>query len=218
MLVYHFLNEEYGLESLRKKRLKVSIADDLNDPFEHMAIELNDKELRGAMKCALSAMAKKQGLICFSNSWRSPVMWSHYANRHRGVCLGFEIPDECLSEVIYRDERLPYNPDILESDPEAAKNLMFNLATTKFSAWSYEDEWRVFVDLSETTQENRLHFATYSKELQLKKIIVGHHAKMTRQQIEDLIEKQDNRPDCFKARPAFKSFNMTPQRNESLWQ
>lgn len=217
MIVYHFLNEEYGLESLREKRLKVSIADDLNDPFEHMAIELGDEELRSAMKRALRTLARKQGLICFSKSWNSPVMWSHYANRHRGICLGFEIPRELLSKVNYQDDRLQYHTDIFESDPEAAAKLMLKLAITKFSAWSYENEWRIFVDLFETTQENRLHFVAYSEQLQLKKIIVGHHSTITRQQIEGLVEVQDNRPEYFNARPAFKSFRMTRQKKDRLW-
>lgn len=217
MIVYHFLNEEYGLESLREKRLKVSTADDLNDPFEHMAIELGDEKLRDAMKRALRALAGKHGLICFSKSWSSPVMWSHYANRHGGICLGFEIPKERLSKVSYQNDRLQYHTDIFESDPKAAEELMLKLATTKFSDWSYENEWRIFVDLFETTQENGLHFVAYSEQLQLKKIIVGHHSTITRRQIEDLVEVQDNRPEYFKARPAFKTFRMTRQNKDQLW-
>ena len=217
MIVYHFLNEEYGLQSLQKKRLKVSIADDLNDPFEHLAMELGEKELRGAMTRMLRGLAKMQGLICFSKSWRSPVMWSHYADRHEGICLGFEIPKEHLSKVSYQNERLPNQSDIFESDPETAAEVMLKLATTKFSGWSYENEWRVFVDLAETTEENGLHFVSYSDQLQLEEIIVGHHSEVTRKQIEDLVDVRDDRPDYFKARPAFKSFRMTRQNNDRLW-
>jgi hypothetical protein len=34
MRVYHFLPERWAIEDLVKKRLKVSLLDDLNDPFE----------------------------------------------------------------------------------------------------------------------------------------------------------------------------------------
>jgi hypothetical protein len=217
MLVYHFLKQEHGLDTLRKRRLKVSFANDLNDPFEHLAIELSDGELRSAMRRALSDQAQIHGLICFSESWRSPVMWSHYAERHSGVCLGFEIPDECLSEVRYQDARIEYDPEVLESDPEAAKVLMRRLAITKFSDWSYETEWRAFVSLSETTQENNLRFLPFSEQLQIKRIIVGHHSSISRQQIANVIEDHNPRPECFKARPAFTSFQMTRQKNNRLW-
>ena len=34
MLVYHFINKEYGIEDLRKRRLKIATLNELNDPFE----------------------------------------------------------------------------------------------------------------------------------------------------------------------------------------
>jgi len=32
------------------------------------------------------------GLLSFSESWKSPVLWSDYAAGHKGICLGFERP------------------------------------------------------------------------------------------------------------------------------
>ena len=57
-------------------------------------------------------------------------MWSHYADRHEGICLGFEIPKELLSKVSYQNDRLPYQSDIFDSDPESAAEVMLKLATT----------------------------------------------------------------------------------------
>jgi hypothetical protein len=34
MRVYHFINEEYGLDDLRRRRLKIATILELNDPFE----------------------------------------------------------------------------------------------------------------------------------------------------------------------------------------
>lgn len=40
MRVYHFIKLEHGLDSLRDKRLKISLIDKLNDPFELLALKL----------------------------------------------------------------------------------------------------------------------------------------------------------------------------------
>jgi hypothetical protein len=32
--VYHFVGAEYGLDDIRRRRLKIATIDDLNDPFE----------------------------------------------------------------------------------------------------------------------------------------------------------------------------------------
>ena len=39
-------------------------------------------------------------LCSFSEINNSLLMWSHYAERHQGICLGFDVPDEC-SQVEY---------------------------------------------------------------------------------------------------------------------
>lgn len=42
----------------------------------------------------------KRGITCFSRDNDNILMWSHYANNHSGVCLGFDIDesDEHLDE------------------------------------------------------------------------------------------------------------------------
>lgn len=39
---------------------------------------------------------KRIGITCFSEKWNSMLMWSHYANDHKGYCIGF---DEKKNEV-----------------------------------------------------------------------------------------------------------------------
>jgi len=38
MRVFHFVNEEHGLDDLRKRRLKIAALNELNDPFELLAL------------------------------------------------------------------------------------------------------------------------------------------------------------------------------------
>jgi len=39
MRVYKFMTAEFGMKSLREKRLKISLLDDLNDPFDLLPYE-----------------------------------------------------------------------------------------------------------------------------------------------------------------------------------
>jgi len=48
------------------------------------------------------------GVMCFSSTWKNPVMWSHYADQHRGICLGFEVPDVYRKKIKYVARRQPF--------------------------------------------------------------------------------------------------------------
>lgn len=193
MRVYHFLNSEYGLKDLRERRLKVSNIMLLNDPFEFLGVDLSDPTLRKSMKAEKQKLAKSMGLICFSRSWHNPVQWAHYADNHRGICLGFDVPDSLLKIVKYVKERTTTEEDISE------------LLVTKFSHWEYEEESRIFVKLG--VPENGLHYKSFSEDLELKQVIIGSNSDSTRRKI---VENYggENGIEIFKARAAFKSFKI----------
>ncbi len=50
MRVYHFINEEYGLQSLERRRLKISRITETNDPFEFSSLDLSDASTRETWK------------------------------------------------------------------------------------------------------------------------------------------------------------------------
>lgn len=205
MRVYHFVNEEFGLKDLKEKRLKIARIMELNDPFEFLGVELSNPKLRRAMKATKKQLSKTRGLLCFSKDWNNPVQWSHYANNHKGVCLGFDFPKKYLTKVDYVEKRLSHNGIIDEV-------LMIKFLTTKFIHWSYEQEYRSFLDLEE--EENGLYYANFSKKLKLKQVIVGAHSTITRAQIDAVVGKEI---EVFKARVAFRSFKIVRNKNENLW-
>ena len=106
MRVYHFVDDHYGLQDLREKHLKIALINELNDPFELMGVDLSNSEYRQAMENMKMDMSDKHGILCFSENWQSPVQWTHYANQHEGLCLGFDVPNEFLVKVKYCDKRL----------------------------------------------------------------------------------------------------------------
>ena len=80
----------------------------MNDPFEFTGADLSNLEFREAMGGLKDYLNEKWGLLCFSKSWDNPVQWTHYTDKHKGLCLGFDVPhpDWLLAEVNYEDERL----------------------------------------------------------------------------------------------------------------
>jgi hypothetical protein len=142
MRVYHFVKAKDGLSNLEKRHLKISIIMELNDPFEFLGAELSDRNFRKAIKKTKKDLSKTKGILCFSKNWTNPVQWSHYTDKHKGLCLGFDVPDHFLAKVDYVKERLSQNGEINEE-------LMLKFLTTKFEHWSYEKEYRLFVDLKE---------------------------------------------------------------------
>ena len=88
MRVYHFINDKYGLKDLAERHLKIARIMEINDPFEFLGVDLSDRDFRRAMKETKEDLSKSNGLLCFSKNWKNPVLWGHYADKHRGIALG----------------------------------------------------------------------------------------------------------------------------------
>ena len=215
--LYHFLNKKYGVQALERKRLKVSLPNSLNDPFDHRAVETHSKAQRQALNEAINGLSEVCGLLCFSPSYESPVMWAHYAERHKGICLGFDVPVAKVVTVEYVHELLEgeFSADF-EVWPTERK-LVDALVKTKHIGWGYEDERRTFVSLSESINEGGLFFTPFSEELILKEVIVGVNSDLSRKQIRNALQSHNIKPDCFKVRAAFHSFKMTRNELDRMW-
>lgn len=163
--LYHLLPSEFALSDLALRRLKISRVHELNDPFELLAYKFQNEEHRAAWEITKQKLMEGKGMLCFSRGWQNPVLWSHYADRHRGACLGFDVPDDAPGEIDYLPERIELN----EISMQAGKSFVFS----KFKHWEYENEWRTYVDLDPSTEENGLYFMEFSETLQLKEVILG---------------------------------------------
>jgi len=208
MRVYHFLNKNYGLENLQRRRLKIAEIMSLNDPFDLLGINLSDPSLRHAVNETKRALSKKRGILCFSKGWRNPVQWAHYSDKHQGICIGFDVPDSLLVKVSYVRNRL-------KPEKEIDEQFMLKLLSTKFSHWKYEKEYRVFVSLDEKV--DGYFFKEFSRELMPRQVIVGAISDISRADINQALGSMKAGIEVFKARPAFRTFRIVKQRKESLW-
>ena len=211
MRVYHFLNEHYGLKALCDQRLKLAEIMELNDPFEFLSVDLSDEYHRKVFNKHKLHLSKKYGLLCFSKNWNKPAQWAHYADRHKGLCLGFDVEDEHLDEVCYVEKRLAFPTTKKELNEEFVQKVI----STKHLHWEYEEERRLFI--FKKIKTNDLYFSDFSKKLELKEIIVGAKSDITRNGIHKILGDNNSDIEPFKVRPSFESFNMVKQNKQKLW-
>lgn len=216
--VYHFCNEVYGLENIEKARLKVATIMDLNDPFEVIAYSSPDPDIRRHIKLFKESAAKKFGFICFSTSFKSPVQWGHYADKHQGICLGFDIPSCELHDIQYQHGRIPFDFKRYVDMTKAERiSMMEKLLSIKHSQWRYEKESRLILDLDNCTTEAGKYFKSFDSFGQLKQVIVGCNSKITKEEISKIALKQKAPVEYFKVRTAFHTYNIVKNKNRDLW-
>jgi len=219
MRVYHFMSSRYGLQNLAFRRLKIATLEDINDPFELLAAASHIPHERRAFRELRRQWAQRFGMLCFSRSWHNPVQWSHYAEKHRGLCFGFDVPDEFLTPISYSAQRL--KPDwsaINSANPDDAQSEVMRWSATKFEHWQYEQEVRLFLTLEERSPDEGLYFYEFNEKLQLREIIVGATSAISRADVETLLDDEQKRDvDRYKARLAFGTYRIVRQQKASLW-
>jgi len=207
MRVYHFLEKHWAIESLIYKRLKVSLFTDMNDPFELLGVSLKNKSDRADFYQLKKEVSEEMGAICFSKSWSSPVLWSHYGERHRGVVLGFDIPIEHANEVTYTGKRI--EQELIEGfNKESNGDLSRMLLTTKYEHWAYEEEVRMLLNLTDTLNEEGKYFIQYCDALKLREIIIGPRCNLTKEHVFQILSNNNQKVKVTKSRLAFQSYRV----------
>ena len=92
-----------------------------------------------------------RGVCCLTESGDDFLMWSHYADGHRGFCLEFDTsfnPFDKALEVVYSDTIPTVNAkDLIQTEqlaPGDLANPILKMITTKSIHLAREKEWRIF--------------------------------------------------------------------------
>jgi hypothetical protein len=88
------------------------------------------------------------GIASLSETWNNELMWAHYADGFRGICITYSVPkllaglsdEHALARVAYGDKPHFLNLAGLRNEDERARAIL----STKNHKWSYEREWRLF--------------------------------------------------------------------------
>lgn len=184
-----FTDSSYSLNNLFDSCIYLSTPDKFNDPYDTKPLfdpdylwklynadneiksfwdsrigDNNTGEQRKVVICLQQALLKFMSnyrITCFTeNNYSNVLMWSHYANSHKGFCIEYDTSDTwlrkhyfLLNPVFYSDKIY----DLSECFYELAKNYFKNSgrgcnmieflisALVKAQEWSYEKEWRIIL-------------------------------------------------------------------------
>ena len=157
-------------EDLLRKMSK--IAQLLGKDVPAQQIEQLYSKLDEMVKTLHTSIGNAVGITCFSETPYNMLMWSHYANKHSGICVEYDfsklfstVPNSLLLPVEYSDKRplLPIEKVVvnkggkIEADQSKMKLLLPALLKSlaiKSDIWNYEREWRHIIFTKDTP--NRL--------------------------------------------------------------
>lgn len=102
------------------------------------------------------------GVLSLSTKWNGILLWSHYANQHKGFCIGFW--EEKLrafgffvrTGIVEYPEEFPNIKPTVEKTKEDRLNRIQMQTTTKSKDWEYEKEYRFIKYLQEPKPFERL--------------------------------------------------------------
>jgi hypothetical protein len=115
----------------------------LNDPYDSFVADKTEGTVYLNFKSTLC-------ICCFAKNMSEILMWSHYADNHRGVCLEWDL-DESNRDRIFTIEYANRIDTLDKVELTASGELSLNVKsnakflTTKFATWSYEEEVRIIL-------------------------------------------------------------------------
>lgn len=172
-ILYRFMKAQHALETLESMKLRVGRLADFNDPFD-CALHFRGADVReqttadSIAQVLFKQRSESLGALCFCRTWQNSLLWSHYADSHRGICLVFErAKGEDLQRVQYSKKRVAIPIGDLK---DMAKNSTIVAAltksyTVKSPAWRYEQETRILVELSTCDIGQGSYFLALPKEM-----------------------------------------------------
>jgi hypothetical protein len=137
------------LEAIRENHIWCARFDKLNDPMEGI-FALSPTTARAPdgplIPLEVRNLMQTMGVCCFSDTNENYVMWAHYADEYRGICVEYSthdlsdgLPDVFAVRVQY-DIQLP--KPRYEETPDR-QGAAIKALSSKNSDWFYEREWRL---------------------------------------------------------------------------
>lgn len=99
------------------------------------------------------------GIYCVSKNPTNLLMWSHYSNCHKGICIGFDA--NC--SIFRQARKVSYTRTLPKlSQNDSADDLLEKIVFTKSEDWGYEEEFRI---VSRPIREDEKRF--YKSQIKL---------------------------------------------------
>lgn len=139
---------ERELDALRNNYLWFSNFEDLNDPMEGLFRSSRALRAHPDYSRVLDDILNRKlsiGICSFSEVYNHELMWAHYANQFRGICVAYNVT-KMLHALPTRTRlvRLFYNEEepMLLRNATRDRNAAMSVLSNKNHRWLYEREWR----------------------------------------------------------------------------
>jgi Protein of unknown function (DUF2971) len=133
------------------------------------------------------------------------LIWAHYSDKHKGLCLGFETPPEVAKAqtraVTYIPAALTFPRDIFTLDEAKQQTVAEEMIFTKFVDWQYEREIRTWLDREE-------EFFDFCQQLQLVEVIIGTKSGLLTRAVTNALGSQVDQVKVKMARAADDEFKI----------
>jgi hypothetical protein len=216
----HFNTEKITLSDVRRlieiaqnytdRRLSPG---DINNMVEIMREHPDDmfNLIEKVMK-AFREDSKRLAILSFTTKPDDVLMWSHYADSHRGICLQFD--KELLADVSPGKQLLDEEYGLLDveyddnmrllnefASEELATQFIKSSMTRKAREWRYEDEWRLIAGDHKDVSKAGIQITLVNNSLT--GIVFGcdipaDHRELVRQWLSETTVNKDVK--CYQAR------------------
>ena len=161
---------DYFLDEFKNLQIHFSRPEHFNDPFDCQmeylraledaleGVALNDHYSVELLKDKLEDVLSRIGVCCFCRAKKNQLMWAHYAEKHTGICIGFNrrellrnLSVTGVEDVAYQSQHPLHNisgqiallaHDEVPSMKRLLEVFIHPLLKTKYSYWKYERETR----------------------------------------------------------------------------
>lgn len=180
---------ERCIDIIKNHRLYFPRREDLNDPYEGVAVPIklgvcgeSLYEALGQYHNIIQEKIDKYKVLSLSATPLNMQMWAHYANNYDGICFEFDrkgiFTKASAVEYIRKPFATVYEPEFEEMEKIINQNFFY-----KSKHWDYEREYRIV----SKTEEKYIQF----NKSQLTGIIIGSKA-MEREDVKERLIKLAN--------------------------
>lgn len=170
--LYHFSAKPWALKTLWERRLKITRYDEFDDPFEAMPFDRSGRAASAFCdKFAERIAAARHGVVCFSATWQSAQMWAQYADRHTGLCLGFDVARDFARTIDYVERPLAVPADLRRQHRRLPIEVLEAALQHKPAHWRHQQEWRVRAPLD--SLDDRIGYLPFDHDIELREVILG---------------------------------------------
>jgi len=197
--------------------------------FKRFIEEVNKENLK-ELSNIKDIMSKYFGVVSCSYNYKHPLMWAHYADSHKGLCLGFdsEFPNSNLKIdsdfLTYKEDKYLLPIYFRQLKLEERFNYYRDLSLWKHISWAYEEEYRLIASLKKCTPKKQVEmiikngecreeeYTAYYQEMNLKdirKIYLGVEFDEF-EKLKEILKGKNIIPEVFRMKQDINTFSLVP--------